>query len=181
MKKLLAIFFALLFTASLVNAQDEADMKKKVQMMNDEMSALMLSGDHESMWAYYSDDIISMPSYQPMMKGIDACKESSDQMMESGMKITAFKSTNQELMVSGDFVIDIGTYEITMTVPEMGDMPYTDNGKYMTVWEMQDEGSMLVVAETWNTDKNPWMEMQQMEGTEAHEGNMEKKPNKDVK
>jgi ketosteroid isomerase-like protein len=71
-------------------------------------------------------------------------------------------------MVSGDFVVDIGTYEITMNIPEMGDMPYTDNGKYMTIWEMQDDGSLLVVAETWNTDKNPWMEMQEMEGQGEH-------------
>ena len=74
-------------------------------------------------------------------------------MMESGMKITAFKSANTDLLVSGDFVIDIGTYEITLTMPQMGDMPYTDNGKYMTVWEMQDDGSLKVIVETWNTDR----------------------------
>jgi ketosteroid isomerase-like protein len=113
-----------------------------------------------------------MPSYQPMMKGIEACKKSSQQMMESGMNITAFKSVNEEIMVSGDYIIDIGTYTITMTLPQMGDMPYTDKGKYMTVWEMQDDGSMLVVAETWNTDTNPWEEMQKMAPppSEGHEG-----------
>jgi hypothetical protein len=33
---------------------------------------------------------------------------------------------------------------------------------------MQDDGSMKVKVETWNTDVNPWMEMQKME-----EGKME--------
>jgi ketosteroid isomerase-like protein len=131
-------------------------------MMNDEITVLMLSGDNDSIWEYYSEDVISMPSYQPMANGLDACKESSQQMMESGMKITAFESVNQELLVSGDFVIDIGTYEITIMMPQMGDAPYNDHGKYLTVWEMQDDGSLDVVAETWNTDTNPWMEMQQM-------------------
>ena len=171
MKKLFLILFSFLFVASLMNAQDNADIQKKVQMMNDEMSKMMMSGDEESMWVYYSEDVISMPSYQPMMKGIDACKESSAQMMESGMSIISFKSVNEEIMVSGDFVIDIGTYKITMSIPEMGDQPWSDNGKYMTVWKIQDDGSMLVMAETWNTDNNPWEEMKQMGAPpEGHEG-----------
>jgi hypothetical protein len=39
---------------------------------------------------------------------------------------------------------------------------------------MQDDGSMKVKVETWNTDVNPWMEMQKMEEgkMEGHEGHM---------
>jgi len=175
MKKLFSILFVLVFTASLVQAQDNAELKKQVQMMNDKMSEMMLSADQETIWEYYSEDVISMPSYQPMMKGIDACKESSKKMMESGMKITDFKSVNTDLLVSGDYIIDIGTYEITLTAPQMGDMPYTDHGKYMTVWEMQDDGSLKVKVETWNTDGNPWQEMQKMQPPPpppGKEGNM---------
>lgn len=168
MKKLFIILFAILFSASLINAQDNADLQKQVQKLNNEMAKLMLSGDEDAMWGYYSEEVISMPSYQPMMKGIDACKESSAQMMESGMEITAFETVNTDLMVSGNLVVDIGTYNITMNVPAMGDQPWSDNGKYMTIWEMQDDGSLLVVAETWNTDNNPWMDMQEMEGQGEH-------------
>ena len=168
MQKLFKILFVLLIATCFVYSQDNSELKKKIQSMNNEMAEMMLSGDEETIWSYYSNDVISMPSYQPMIKGLDACIISSEEMMASGMDITAFKSTNTDLLVSGNFAIDIGTYEITMNIPEMGDMPYTDNGKYMTIWEMQDDGSLLVVAETWNTDKNPWMEMQQMEGQGEH-------------
>ena len=164
MKKLFLILLSFLFVASLVNAQDNAELQKKVQSMNNEMANLMLSGDEDAMWGFYSEEVISMPSYQPMMKGMEACKESSAQMMESGVEITAFETVNTDVMVSGDFVVDIGTYNITMTMPQMGDQPWNDNGKYMTIWEMQEDGSLLVVAETWNTDNNPWMDMQEMEG-----------------
>jgi ketosteroid isomerase-like protein len=34
-----------------------------------------------------------------------------------------------------------------------------DNGKYMTVWEKQSDGSWKVKAETWNSDNNPWADM----------------------
>jgi len=172
MQKLFAILFALIFTASLVNAQDTAELMKKIQAMNDESAKKMISGD-ESMWVNYAEDIISMPSYEPMLKGLDACKMSYKKITESGMKMTAFKSTVTDIMQSGNFIVDIGTYEITMTMPQMGDMPWTDNGKYMTIWEMQDDGSMKIKAETWNTDVNPWEEMQKMQQAppgEGHEG-----------
>jgi ketosteroid isomerase-like protein len=170
MKKFFAILFAVLFITSLVNAQDTAELQKKIQMTNDESAKKMISGDTESMWTNYTDDVISMPSYEPILKGLDACKESYKKMNESGMKMTAFKSTVTDVMRSGNFVVDIGTYEITMTMPQMGGMPWTDHGKYMTIWEMQDDGSLKVKVETWNTDVNPWAEMQKMQAPEGQEG-----------
>lgn len=171
MKKILLTLFALLLSVAFLNGQDKAELQKIVQSMNDEMAEMMISGDQETIWGYYSKDVISMPSYQPMMKGLEACMKSSEQMMASGMEITAFKSTNTDLLLSDNLVVDIGTYEITMNIPMMGDQPWSDNGKYMTIWEMQDDGSLKVVAETWNTDNNPWMEMQEMGAPqEGHEG-----------
>jgi hypothetical protein len=42
----------------------------------------------------------------------------------------------------------------------------------MNIWEVQDDGSMKLKAETWNTDVNPWQEMQMKEekAPEGHEG-----------
>jgi ketosteroid isomerase-like protein len=164
MKKLFVTLFVLTLTATLVYAQDTAELKEKIQTINNRLAEMMVSGEEEAMWEYYSDDIISMPSYQPMMKGIEACKKASEEMMSSGMKMTAFKSTVTDIMQAGNLVVDIGTYEITMMLPQMGDQPWSDHGKYMTIWEMQDDGSLKVKVETWNTDVNPWMEMQKMEG-----------------
>ena len=170
MKKLFLTFLAFGLFTSLITAQDTAELKKKVQMMNDSMAEKMLSGDMESIWEHYSDDVISMPSYEPMMRGLDACKESYKKMNESGMKMTAFKSTVTDVMQDGNTVVDIGTYEITMMIPQMGDQPWSDHGKYMTVWELQDDGSLKVKVETWNTDVNPWMEMEKKHEGEGEEG-----------
>ncbi len=172
MKKLLLILFAVLFVTSLSIAQDLAELREKVQAMNDEYAQLMVTGDADKMFSYYAEDVISMPSYEPMVRGLDAMKKSYEQMSQSGMKISAFETKVTDLMKYGDLVVDIGTYEITMSIPGM-DQPWTDNGKYMTLWEMQDDGSMKVKVETWNTDVNPWMEMEQMEEHEAQEEHME--------
>lgn len=168
MKQLWSILFALIFISSLAYTQDMDELQKEVQMLNDEYAKQMVSGDMTALWGYYAEDIISMPSYEPMMKGLDACKESAKKMEEQGMKITAFSTTSTDVMQSGNLVVDIGTYKITMLVPQM-DMPWDDYGKYMNIWEVQDDGSMKLKVETWNTDVNPWMEMQKMEGEEGHE------------
>jgi ketosteroid isomerase-like protein len=173
MQKLLATLFAFLFAASLLNAQDTAELMKKIQAMNDEAAKMMVANDVAGMWTNYSNDVISMPSYEPMLRGIEACKQSYKKMTEAGMKMTAFKSTVTDIMQSGNFVVDIGTYEITMTIPQMGDMPWSDHGKYMTIWEKQDDGSLKIKVETWNSDVNPWQEMQKMQPPpppEGHEG-----------
>ena len=173
MNKLFAILLALIFTASLINAQDTAELKKKIQAMNDEAAKMMVANDAAGMWANYSEDVISMPSYEPMLKGIEACKESYKKMTESGMKMTAFKSVVTDIIDAGDYVVDIGTYKISMSIPEM-DVPWDDHGKYMTIWEKQDGGSLKIKVETWNTDVNPWEEMQKMQppppAKDEHEG-----------
>ncbi|MDX1702285.1 MAG: hypothetical protein R3250_16780, partial [Melioribacteraceae bacterium] len=130
-----------------------------------------------------ADDIIAMPSYEPMLKGLDANKKSWEGMKQSGVKMTAFKSTVTDLMKYGDLIVDIGTYEISMSIPGM-DQPWNDNGKYLTLWEMQDDGSMKIKVETWNTDVNPWAEMEKMkehEEQKSHEGHMEMKEDKEEK
>lgn len=175
MKKLFSILFAFIFISSLVYSQDTAELKQKIQEMNDKAAEMMVANDEAGMWANYTDDVISMPSYEPMLKGIEACKQSYKKMNESGMKMTAFKSTVTDIMQSGNFIVDIGTYEITMTMPQMGGMPWTDKGKYMTIWEKQDDGTLKIKVETWNTDVNPWEEMQKMQpppppAPEGHEG-----------
>lgn len=176
MKKLFFVLFALLFTASLLNAQDTAELKKKLQMMCDKYSQVMVTGEMDNMWDYYADDIISMPSYEPMLRGIEACKASYKKMQESGMKMTKFALTVTDAMQSGDLVVEIGTYTLTMEGGGMP-MPWDDHGKYMNIWEMQKDGSMKLKVETWNSDVNPWEEMKKMqppappapEGQENHQ------------
>jgi hypothetical protein len=42
------------------------------------------------------------------------------------------------------------------------DVPeWADYGKYITIWEEQKDGSMKIKVETWNTDTNPWAQMEQ--------------------
>ena len=159
MKKLFLICVATLFVASQLYAQGEADMKAKFNDLNKMFSEMMLDNDLEGMLKYYADNAISLPSYQPMLRGHDAMRESHKKQHEqSDMKVTAFELITTDVIVEGNMAIDIGTYTISMIMPEMGAID--DHGKYMNVWEKQDDGSMKIKADIWNTDMNPWEMMQ---------------------
>jgi ketosteroid isomerase-like protein len=72
MKSIQYKFFALVFCfvvlSSNVFAQDSA-LKEKIQQMNNQMVKDMLADNSEAMLKMYADDAISLPSYEPMIKG----------------------------------------------------------------------------------------------------------------
>ena len=155
----------LIVTSSVLYSQDDGDIKAKINAINKEIVDFMIAGDHQGMVKWYTDDIISMPSYQPMLRGIDAVKKSGEMMEQSGVKMTDFTLETTDIIEAGNYAVEIGTYTITMQIPGM-DKPWADHGKYMNLWEVQDDGSYKIKADTWNTDTNPWMDMKQKDEEE---------------
>ena len=155
--KFLAVYFCFAIITSSAFAQD-SDLKEKFQKMNNEMIKAMLEDNAETIMSMYTDDIISMPSYQPMLKGKDAMMQSHMKNKEAGFKMNDMTLITMNVWTSGDYAYEIGTYTIDMSMPGMEG--WKDNGKYLTVWEKQSDDSWKVKAETWNTDNNPWVEME---------------------
>ena len=102
-------------------------------------------------------------------KGKDAIKASHDQMMKSGMKFVSVEFTPMEVVAGGTVGHVIGTYDMTISVPQMGNVQ--DKGKYITLWAQQPDGKWKVRAETWNSD----MPMPSMDQAPAKKGDMKKK------
>jgi ketosteroid isomerase-like protein len=75
-------------------------------------------------------------------------------MVKSGIKFTSYEPTILKILVNGNMITEIGTYKITMTMPGM-DKPMDDHGKYLTIWEKQNDGSLKIKVETWNSDVMP--------------------------
>ncbi len=65
-----------LIAASQLYAQGEADLKAMFNDMNKKFSQMMVDNDLEGMLGYYAENPISMPSYQPMLRSLDAMRES---------------------------------------------------------------------------------------------------------
>jgi len=168
MKKLFLFLFVTLFAISNIYTQDLNSIKKTIQKNNAKFCQLMIENKFEEMMEFFSDDIISMPSYSPVIRGAEAMAKTHEMQKESGVKTTAFNLTTTDVLPAGEYYIEIGTYTITMDIPNMK-MPWSDHGKYLNVWKTDDEGLLELVIETWNTDVNPWMDMQGMEESDPME------------
>jgi len=144
----------LLGLAAPVAADQHDDLMKEVKALGDALTKAMMADDVDAMLGMYVKDAISLPCFSPRMDGVEAIRKSHDEMAAAGMKIHSFESEPTDVWQAGSQVIEIGTYAISLTPPGMPG-PVDDNGKYMTVWVRQPDGSLKVKVETWNTDMDP--------------------------
>ena len=135
-------------------AQDENELMSEVAEIGDTMAQAMIDNDTETMFSLYAEDAISLPNMSPRLDGIEAMRQSNEMMTAAGMKILSFDSSPTDVWQAGDQVIEIGTYVISLQVPGVPS-PIDDKGKYLTIYVRDDDGSLKVKVETWNTDMNP--------------------------
>lgn len=152
------IILLLLFAASFhSHSQSLKKVQSEIEEMNSKMMDAMMKGDYNATLGMYTEDAYSLPSYEPMMKGIQAIEEAGKEMANSPMKIKSFDIRIKEIIEGGDLYIEIGEYEMSMGMEGMPE-PFKDHGKYVTIWERQKDGSLKIKLETWNSDMNPWNE-----------------------
>ena len=156
-------FLCLFIIAVQAFAQDDMEkLKASIQQMNDEMTKATLAGDNNALLTYYANDAIVLPSYSPLQNGIDAIKAAMDMDTKSSNKFTEFNITATDVFQNGNWVYEIGKYTMTMEIKGM-EKPYKDEGKFLTLFEKQEDGSLKIKADMWNTDTNPWAMMGHMQ------------------
>lgn len=153
------IFLITIIISSVVLAQNIDELKTKIEQLNKAYSKAMIENDTKTMMSMYTEDIVSLPSYQPMIRGLETLKTLSEKVAKSEWKTTSFDLVTTDIIPTGNFVIEVGNYQMQMTGP--GVPEWSDQGKYITVWKIMDNGELKMRLEMWNTDTNPWMEMNQ--------------------
>jgi hypothetical protein len=61
--------------------------------------------------------------------------------------------TTVDLWMCGDLIYEVGKYGMSTIIPGLSH-PYADHGKYLSIWEKQDDGSLKVKMLIWNTDQD---------------------------
>jgi ketosteroid isomerase-like protein len=99
--------------------------------------------------AQMTGDAKLLPPDAPISEGKDAIRDVVN-MLEAlpGFSVT-WGPVAAEVGSGGDLGYTRGTYVITMDGP---DGPITINGKYITVWKKQADGTWLVTADMFNQD-----------------------------
>ena len=153
-KRSVVLIVAMFTTIITYSQQSAREYQSKIEELNKEMVSSMLEGNMEKSISMYTDDAISMPSFEPMREGKAAIRKGMEQMIGMGMKVTSFEPTIKKVIPDGNLITEIGTYKIKISMPGK-DQPIEDHGKYLTLWEKQKDGSLKVKVETWNSDVNP--------------------------
>lgn len=180
--KLMSAIVLIVFSISAI-AQSEAEVKQKIEKMNKEMAEAMKTGDHEKNLQFYAEDVVSLPSYDKMLKGKEEIRNSMKEMEKSEWKVKDIKFETVSVETNGDMVTEIGKYKMEMNKKD-SDETMKDEGKYVTLWEKQADGSMKIKTEMWNSDLNPWAQMKEqknMMGESRDNENMEIDMNKESK
>lgn len=162
-----------------VFAQKKGELKTVFESMNKEMMSLTIAGKFESLAKFYQDDVVSLPNNRPMDRGFKQMLALNQQRNKSGYKIIEGRKEITDLIVNDNLAVEVGTYTYKSTFPGPAE-PVVTIGKYMTVWNKQNDGSWKIVAESWNTDQSPVAPKQG--GPPAREGDPPaQQPSMDVK
>ncbi len=132
-----------------------AEVRKTIEAMTMQSAQDLMAGNFDTTLVNYTEDAVSLPSGMPMSKGKAAIKASTLQMIAMGLKFSKVKFTTMDVHVSGSFAYEIGTYEMTVQLPNMPEE--NDFGKYVTIYEHAADGSWKIKVETWNSSKPPQM------------------------
>lgn len=155
MKIAFLVLAALVVVSCAPPPPDVAALRKQIDEMMEKGEKDMVAGTMDTTLAQYTDDAVSMPNYGPMLKGKAAIKDYFIKMMSMGIKFTKVDFVTHDVMVGGKYVYETGTYSMTLQIPAMPEM--TEEGKYLTVYELGSDGKLRIKVETWNTNTMPPM------------------------
>ena len=101
------------------------------------------------MFAYVSDDVRLMPPAEPAIRGKSAMREWFAGFL-SLYRTTSLEFSDREVMVGGDWALELGTYE-WIVQPAAGGEAVVDRGNYMQLWKLHGDRQWRFEREIWNS------------------------------
>jgi uncharacterized protein (TIGR02246 family) len=121
-----------------------------IDRLRDAHVASLNAGDGEGWAACFTDDAVQMPPHFGANAGIAAIRGWSKGFLS--MFGCRFSLSVEEVQAAGSWAFECGRYDITLT-PKAGGGPLVDNGKYITIYQRQSDGSWKIARDIWNSDQ----------------------------
>jgi ketosteroid isomerase-like protein len=150
----LGVILLLQSTCILTGREAKEDLKAIVEDTGNTAEQCFLSGNVDAMLQYYCDDVISMPTFHPMVRGKADLKRKTEAILASGLKFESLESTTIDVQGSGDLVYEVGTFRQAILIPGTKE-PLEQNGKYVNIWRRQPNGKLAIAVEIYNSDADP--------------------------
>jgi len=134
------------------------DTRAEVERLTAKFAKAVTDRDYAALGPFYEDRARFLPPGHPMVEGPAAIQGSIRKMVERGIKTLDLHAV--DVIESGDFVIEIGRTTVTIQPPGvmalvlllMGKRKLTKHGKSIVVWRRQRDGTLKIMADTFNSD-----------------------------
>jgi ketosteroid isomerase-like protein len=130
---------------------DSAAVWRAVQDNNARFGAALKQGNPAAVAANFANDAVLFVPNIPAFQGRVGI-EGGFTGFFTQMAVIDFRATTHDIIITPWYAIERGTYQMTQS-PKSGGLEVVDNGKYLVVWERQDDGSWKMSRDIWNTDR----------------------------
>ena len=151
LKKLLKINLLLLFLF-IVSCNPSADYDSnilEIKKVNQKYLEFYNSGNYEGVASLHTEDAVVMPPNVPARIGKDQIMSAIKEEVDMGF--SDLKFIENDIKIFGNLAYDEGSYSLNVK-SEKGEVIDNDSGKYLVVWEKQNDGSWLMKKDIWNSD-----------------------------
>lgn len=131
---------------------DVAAVRAAIDQANAKAAEAFSKADTAVIFSMYDNDAVTMMTGQPAWRGKEEIRTNGAKVL-TAVKFSDVKFNTSTVDVGGDYAIETGTYEMTVTEP--GKKPMPDKGKYVTVWKKQADGSWKIYRDINNSDAPP--------------------------
>lgn len=119
---------------------DTASIQKTIADADAKWAAAEQRGDVNAIAPFYAENVVTMYDGMPTERGRDAAVSGlKDNLSKSQPDSVAFHT--DDLIASGDFAMETGT---SRTVSMKNGKKVIHNGRYMTLWQKQSDGTWKV-------------------------------------
>ena len=151
-KKLLKINLLLLLFLLIISCSPSADYDSnilEIKKVNQKYLEFYNSGNYEGVASLHTEDAVVMPPNVPARIGKDQIMSAIKEEVDMGF--TDLKFIENDIKIFGNLAYDEGSYSLNVK-SEKGEVIDNDSGKYLVVWEKQNDGSWLMKKDIWNSD-----------------------------
>ena len=123
-------------------AIDESAIRDTIEAREREWSAAFRAGDAMGVANMYTEDGAQVEPAGEWRRGREAIAASMKAQLDT-LNVTMREDVPEEIIVAGDYVIEIGQYKHTATT-KVGNNPVSSSGRYMVVWRKDSDGQWRI-------------------------------------
>jgi uncharacterized protein (TIGR02246 family) len=128
---------------------DAASVQRAIDSAEVRFSAALMKGDTASIGTIYADDAVILAPNMKIARGRAGMSQFNAAML-SNVTYPEVALTSDDLIVTGDYAIETGSYRMTIQ-PKQG-KAMKDVGKFVSVWKRQADGSWKMIRDIFNSD-----------------------------